>query len=439
MAGSMASEKRSDSSQRPVRARELGTVIVLSLTLSALVTAGFWVVVTARRATAPRSLGGAIQLLAVDRPFPVEGRFRGDPYVGSQVCAGCHPGESALHFTSGHALTLRPAARRALSRRLDRTTVVDPEQPAVHWSYHYRDGELWVAREAAGQVERWIVDYAFGSGHHATTFVSMIDPDIPSLLEHRLTYFTQADKLDITPGQGAHLRSMDKRPHGRLPTPRDSLKCFRCHSTQTAAQDDGRIDLETMIPNVSCERCHGPARAHVAAARRGAGDAELLLPFGPERWTTESLLELCGACHRHPSRARPEQIRRDDPHLARFQPVGLMQSKCYLGSAGAFSCVTCHDPHARASADRASYDAKCLECHGGPKEVAEPLRTAPPKGKVCTVSPRDRCVECHMPRVDSGQHVLFTDHWIRIRSPDESPASVPPNSDHLEFPGSDLN
>ena len=49
-----------------------------------------------------------------------------------------------------------------------------------------------------------MIDYAFGSGHHATTFVSMLDrtPDRPTILEHRLTAFAHRADLDITPGQG---------------------------------------------------------------------------------------------------------------------------------------------------------------------------------------------------------------------------------------------
>ena len=33
-----------------------------------------------------------------------------------------------------------------------------------------------------------------------------------------------------------------------------------------------------MIPNISCERCHGPSRAHVLAARRGASESEAVAP-----------------------------------------------------------------------------------------------------------------------------------------------------------------
>jgi len=426
-----------DPRSKAVRDAPRRPVMIVVWCLVAVGVAAFWVVFTATQTVPEGRRRGTIGLLTVDRPFPAEGRFRTDPYVGSRVCAECHPGEAALHSGSGHALTLLPAGRRTRARRLDGMTVPDPERPEVLWSYQFRDGRLQIAREAAGRVEKWIADYAFGSGHHAMTFVNVLDPSIPKVLEHRITYYTQERTLGITPGQDADVASSEVKPHGRELNPRDARKCFRCHSTQIAARGDERIDEDTMIPNISCERCHGPGRAHVLDARRGASESELSLPFGPDRWTAETLLKLCGECHRHPSRARPGQIRPDDPHLARFQPVGLMQSKCYVRSAGALSCVTCHDPHARASPDRASYDAKCLECHGGPVLTASPANSLPTAGLLCTVSPRERCVECHMPRVESGQHILFSDHWIRIRREGESSLSIPTSMPNLDFPTSD--
>ena len=89
-----------------------------------------------------------VRLLTIDRPFPAEGRFAGDPYVGSRACAECHPAEAALHSRSGHARTLWPAGRRVVSARLAGTTVPDPEVPGVSWSYQYRDRQLHIT--AAG-------------------------------------------------------------------------------------------------------------------------------------------------------------------------------------------------------------------------------------------------------------------------------------------------
>ena len=77
---------------------------------------------------------------------------------------------------------------------------------------------------------------------------------MPVILEHRLTHYTQDDTLGITPGQDRDSRTPEWKPYGNELTPRNSRKCFRCHSTQIAARDGPGIDEETMIPNVTCER-----------------------------------------------------------------------------------------------------------------------------------------------------------------------------------------
>lgn len=337
------------------------------------------------------------------------GRGPGDPYIGSRVCGECHPGEYASYTGSGHARTFRAAELHRVARRLDGRTVADPEIPGVAWSFGMQNGRLGVVRKEGGHADRLEFDYALGSGHHATTFVTVLDADKPAAFEHRLTYLAREARIIITPGQRAAAPSPGTTPRGRALSTRETIKCFACHSTQSSARPDRELDEATLIPNVSCERCHGPARAHVVAARRGRQD--LVMPFGLGQWTAESQMKLCGQCHRHPSRAPEGLILPEDGRLARFQPVGLMQSKCFTASGGGLSCVNCHDPHARAVADRRSYEAACLQCHAAAPQA------------VCPTSPRSGCIDCHMPRVDTGQRVLFTDHWIRVRR--EPPAEPP--------------
>jgi hypothetical protein len=375
-----------------------------------------------------------VKLLTVDRPFPGEGRFESDPYISPRACAECHPGEAASHSRSGHASTLRPASRAAVARRLDGKSIEDPESPGMRWSYRLRDGQLHLDRTERGQVEDCILEYAFGSGQHATTFLSVVDPRVPAVLEHRLTYFTPDDSFGITPGQDVSPKPLGLTLHGKVLAPREALRCFRCHSTAISAHSEQALDESAMIPNVSCERCHGPGRAHVAAARSGVSESELSLPFGPGGWSTDTLLTLCGTCHRHPSDASLGPIVPDDTSLARFQPVGLMQSRCFKKSGGAFNCLTCHDPHARTRTDSASYEAVCLSCHRGSGQAPAPAQadgqakgTPRPAGKPCPVSPRDSCIECHMPRIDPGQHVLSADHWIRIHREGAARAGRPNN------------
>jgi hypothetical protein len=339
---------------------------------------------------------------------PGPGRGSRADYLGSRGCADCHPGEFASHSRSGHAHTLRTAAKSPQARRLSGSTFADPERLGVRWTYSLRDGQFWTERHEAGDVERIPIDYAIGSGHHATTFVTLTDrtPERPTLLEHRLTVFSHSQTPDITPGQGNNRGSTRQGvgSSGRLHSTEATLKCFECHTVATSDRGPHVLDESTMIPNVGCERCHGPGRAHALAARRGAGDQELKLPFGPEPRKAWDELQLCGACHRLPETVDPALISSDSPLLVRFQPVGLMQSACYRKSQGRIACSTCHDPHARTSTDVPAYVAVCLSCHRGPSRIS------------CKISPEAGCIDCHMPRRDASRGMMMTDHWIRSRS-----------------------
>jgi hypothetical protein len=413
---------RSGPSQRPGTPRARRTIL---LGLLATFLAVAWVGWNARQNGRFDGRGGLSPYLRISRDLPLSGRFPGDPYIGSKACAECHPGEYALFTKSGHALTFRPAAERRLTDQLAGLSVADPDQSDVSWRYEKKDEQFLIGREEGGKIERMVVDYALGSGHHATTFVTVLDLEQPRILEHRLTYYTRGGAFGKTPGQTSEGPYRRQTPWGCEVTSREGRKCFRCHATQLSTHDDSVIEPAMMIPGVTCERCHGPARAHVSAARPGAGESELIMPMGLGRWTAESQLEFCGRCHRHPSRVPPERLTADDPALARFQPIGISQSRCFQGSRGAFSCVSCHDPHARSISDPVFYEQICMSCHQAadarPTETSDHEPSASATGSICPVSPARGCVSCHMPKVDSGQHVLFTDHWIRVRRPSGEP------------------
>ncbi len=324
-------------------------------------------------------------------------------YVGDRACAACHPGEAAAHSRSGHSRTLRPASRSSAARKLDGRTFDDPERPGVSWRFATEGGRPSAERREGSGSERFPIEYAFGSGRHATTFVSLLDrdPARPSALEHRLTFFAHLKGAGLTPGQMEATGRPGNTPHGLVLSASDTRKCFECHVTVPSDRGPGFLDEATMIPNVSCERCHGPARGHVEAARRAEAGGAWPPGFGLDGAMARGEMKLCGACHRLPEMVTPGGIRVDNAALVRFQPVGLMQSACFLKGGGKLACSTCHDPHARASTDRAGYNATCRSCHSAPDQVA------------CPRSPEAGCVDCHMPRRDVGRGMMMSDHWIR--------------------------
>jgi hypothetical protein len=404
------SEERDSSAPSELTTRLLtGLVLVLGV---AAVAGVFW---WATASPTPPPEHSPSTTPAVLRADPAEsGR-----YMGAASCRECHPGECALFARSGHARTLRPAASDPIARRLDGRTVADPERTGVDWTYHLRDGKLSVDRREGGKIETLAIEFSFGSGQAGTTFVSTIPSDSgapPLGIEHRLSYRDAGRKPVITPGQQRGDPGEPggrTTPSGRLMDEFSVLRCFSCHVTTTSIPDRQGVDTATMIPNVSCERCHGPAGAHVEAARRGGSEEELLMPLGPDRASPQAQIVDCGVCHRTPDAVDPATIRPDNLSIVRFQPIGLVRSKCFqMGNSG-LRCTSCHDPHARLSRDTAAYEAVCLDCH----------RSGGPARTLCPISSSNDCLTCHMPRREVIAGTLFTDHWIRVHK--EGPKAAP--------------
>jgi hypothetical protein len=150
---------------------------------------------------------------------------------------------------------------------------------------------------------------------------------------------------------------------------------------------------------IGCETCHGPGRAHVAAAEAGGKPADI---EGMRDWRATRVNELCGECHR-----TARDINADDGvsmyMTQRFQPYGLMKSRCFRESDDQLSCITCHNPHRNVEKQAAPYERACLSCHG-----------RKPKQTRCPVNARAGCVGCHMPQREFIPGISMADHYIRV-------------------------
>ncbi len=226
--------------------------------------------------------------------------------------------------------------------------------------------------------------------------------------ESRISYYPRIAGLYATLGD-LPLPASLSGALGRQLSPKESEKCFVCHTTGSFLA--GKFTPDQARTGVTCEDCHGPGSAHVAAMR--AGNFSHLHIYNPGRLSSNGQVEFCGSCHRTPGMVFNSQfIGIVD---VRFQPYRLTLSRCWNPNDRRIGCLACHNPHHLVHANPAWYDSKCLACHVTQGQL--PTHAKP--GRACPVARHD-CVTCHMPKTRlPGAHFRFADHFIRIVRPGE--------------------
>ena len=320
-------------------------------------------------------------------------------FAGEQVCARCHRDIVRTQVTTQMARTLMPAASS--------TELAAHTGPIFTFgSYRYRiargkDAFLLSVSDGARQSSQPL-QWAFGSGAIAQSYLWW---EKGQLYESRFNYFAQLHGFDRTPGRLAAAPVSLEMAEGRKLAEFEARECYSCHATALTTTEP--LSTVHYQPGVTCEGCHGPGRAHVAAVDAGE-DAELHI-VNPAALKPALAVDFCGACHSTPKDAELMGI--VGPLTARFPAYRLEKSRCWgqSGAAG-LTCFACHNPHRPLERDAAAYDAACLRCHGsGGPGVHESARQA-----ACPVG-KSRCTSCHMEKIKmAGIHYDFTDHDIRI-------------------------
>ncbi|HEX7449885.1 MAG TPA: cytochrome c3 family protein, partial [Pirellulales bacterium] len=305
-------------------------------------------------------------------------------YVGAAACAECHQDISARQQCSHMALTLQSSEPFAPARSLRLPAVVVDERNRVRYRVERQDGKLQLEAKRGREVARAEMTYALGSGKLAWTFVRELDAD--NYEELRVTYYTQTDRWDLTPGQRTARPVSAREALGRPIEKHGDQACLNCHAS-LLVQSAGKVDIARSRFGVDCERCHGPGRDHVESAQQGEpvklrapelvealGLARRLRegqrPANPPEELLQSIAEVgderlirdlyvCGECHGRSDIGE----QRTDLQLAKLPVAALVASACYQNSATKLLCGDCHDPHGDSPRDDLNYVAVCLRCH----------------------------------------------------------------------------
>ena len=176
----------------------------------------------------------------------------------------------------------------------------------------------------------------------------------------------------------------------------------------------------SIVYGIDCERCHGPAAAHVNYQLANPGEKKAKYIQLVSTLTQRQQLDMCAVCHSGNDKMklgsrfkfRPGddldkffadlngQGRKTEFDVHGNQYRLLSESKCFQGSR-IMTCSSCHDPHRDANQGVAVYSQKCMTCH------SEANHNFCPMANSIGESIKTNCIDCHMPKKPSDA-IQFT-------------------------------
>jgi tetratricopeptide (TPR) repeat protein len=332
-------------------------------------------------------------------------------YVGIDVCAECHDRRAAVVKTSRHYLASRLATGVTAPGFKPGRGRYDTRVAGLHFEMT-RSGDdfLVTSVQARAQGEQRVsspVGLVYGSGgKHDEMYFTWRDDSLYELpVAWLYPYDRWANAANVT-------HEIDTPP-----------SCLECHNTWIAhvPGTPNRYRRDDMLLGVTCERCHGPGREHVAYHRQHPED-EAHAILHPGTLSRERLIDVCAQCHGNTRALRmPFSYRPGEPFETYYHTIQtrypeedttnqvryLAESKCFKKSE--MTCIKCHDPHRPASAA-----AGCLKCHTAASCTDQPRQPEAVRGD---------CVGCHMP-----QRVRMHAHYYTTS--DDQYLPIAPSSDH---------
>lgn len=337
--------------------------------------------------------------------WPTKGTAPRREFVGAAECAKCHSKEAQAQAATpmAHAST-QAANSEILHDHAGLSLQLGPYDYQVSYNNDATTYSVSNTHDSISAPLAW----AFGFGQKGQTYLYQRNG---AFYESRLSFYKTLQNLDLTTGHSTTTPDNLESALGRRLDVEEARHCFGCHTT--ASSTDNRFDPAQLTPGVTCESCHGPGAKHVATMKTGKIEDGRRAILNPAPLSPFASVDFCGACHR--TWADVLQAGTVGVINARFQPYRLESSRCWRQGDARLTCTACHNPHQQLVRDAGSYDQNCLSCHLA-SPTAKPTRDHP--GAACPVSIKN-CVTCHMPQVELPTlHAPFTDHRIRIASPD---------------------
>lgn len=349
------------------------------------------------------------QCMEAPEQNPVAADWRGKGYAGSPTCGSCHQGIHESYLATAHRHT---SASPSLA---DIKGSFEPGKNAFHYranvkvAMEQRNGGLYqVAYMNEEEKQAFPFGVVVGSGRKAQTYLYWLDDNVFQL---PVSWSRVANNWVNSPSYPA-----DRVRFDRL----INIGCFECHGSyieRKGTQQEGErqvdyFDKTKVIYGMDCERCHGPAAAHVSFHKEHPQEKEAKHIAIYKKLARKQQVELCAQCHSgghtsyntifyfKPGDSLSQyfssaiktggDVSHLDVHGNQYQL--LTGSQCYIKS-NVLTCTSCHNTHVQERENMTVLSQRCINCH---QETAHSFSAQLPANVI-----NSNCIDCHMPALPS--------------------------------------
>jgi len=329
---------------------------------------------------------------------------RGDAYAGSAACIKCHRQTVNSYFHTAHYHSASIASPDAIAGSFsagsntfvmnDTTRIVMERRQGIPYQVLYVNGRQ-------RRAERFDIVFGHSKGQAYLYWKKDMLYQLP------ISWFTNLHRWTSSPGYPPGLPFFDRPVLER---------CFECHTsfiTQSNGQNENALDKASMILNIDCERCHGPAANHVSFHTEYPDEKQSRYIMSYKHLTRKQKIDMCAVCHGGNKSIQlrtvfgfrpgdslshfvlPDHVSPSRPDVHGDQVALLASSKCFRMST--MDCSTCHNTHIDDQGDYAAYARRCQGCHNTENHNFCKIADA----RNISFLKRN-CTSCHMPAQPSN-------------------------------------
>lgn len=332
-------------------------------------------------------------------------------FAGSASCRNCHKNIYDSFVHTAHYLTSRPAAQEFIKGSFDSgkniyeyNQFVKVEMDNVNDSFYQTEFINNIP------IETESFDIVVGSGRKGQTYLYWRSNQ---LFQLPVSYYVPMQSWCNSPGYPSAISKFSRQI---------DAQCLECHGTYAKANATASggtlFDKEQIIYGIECERCHGPAKQHVAFYTAHPNDTTSKFIINTKHLSRLQQLDGCALCHSGIRNAiqppfsfftgdtlsnystekyNPDSSAMLDVHGNQY---GLLTaSKCFR-SAQQMNCSTCHNVHEKETNNIQLFSQHCMSCHNN---VTHDTCTLHDRGGIVL---SNNCIDCHMPLLASRKIFL---------------------------------